>query len=212
MHVAVVNTAHRDAALAMVAGGKAVLVEKTFAMDEAQAAEVIAAARRQVGTQLAKSAENADDTSPAVGQVCSDPRRQSIGLQPPGCMLRIGWQRWRCWQRRQLHGYTNMFPVLPAGRVLHGGHVAALLPGQRGAAGAAAGRRHRAAAVGGRTQDLPGRRGKPRIAAVPPGGCVCTTGCLGCGCCLDCAFLQGALATGGYGYVAFVTFNPDLSK
>ena len=48
VHVAVVNTAHRDAALAMVAGGKAVLVEKTFAMDEAQAAEVIAAARRQV--------------------------------------------------------------------------------------------------------------------------------------------------------------------
>jgi predicted dehydrogenase len=48
VHVAVVNTAHRDAALAMVAGGKAVLVEKTFAMDEAQAREVIAAARQKV--------------------------------------------------------------------------------------------------------------------------------------------------------------------
>ena len=57
VHVAVVNTAHRDAALAMVASGKGVLVEKTFAMDEAQAAEVITAARRQVRTQPAEGAE-----------------------------------------------------------------------------------------------------------------------------------------------------------
>jgi hypothetical protein len=48
VHVAVVNTAHRDAALAMIAGGKAVLVEKTFAMSEAQAQEIISAAREKV--------------------------------------------------------------------------------------------------------------------------------------------------------------------
>ena len=54
VHVAVVNTAHRDAALAMIAGGKAVLVEKTFAMDEAQAREIISAARRKVHSQLSE--------------------------------------------------------------------------------------------------------------------------------------------------------------
>lgn len=48
VHVAVVNTAHRDAALAMIGGGKGVLVEKTFAMNEAQAQEIVAAARKQV--------------------------------------------------------------------------------------------------------------------------------------------------------------------
>lgn len=47
VHVAVVNTAHRDAALAMIKGGKGVLVEKTFAMNETEAQEIIDAARRK---------------------------------------------------------------------------------------------------------------------------------------------------------------------
>jgi predicted dehydrogenase len=74
VHVAVVNTAHRDTALAMVAGGKAVLVEKTFAMDEAQAAEVIAAARRQVRRHLAGIC---DGILPAAAR--------SVATSAPGC-------------------------------------------------------------------------------------------------------------------------------
>lgn len=48
VYVAMVHTGHMGAALQMIAGGKHVLVEKPMAMNYAEAAEMVEAAKRQV--------------------------------------------------------------------------------------------------------------------------------------------------------------------
>ena len=49
VYVAMVHTGHREAALQMVAAGKHVLIEKPMAMNHTEAAEMVEAAKKQVG-------------------------------------------------------------------------------------------------------------------------------------------------------------------